>query len=208
MSRPSASRLFAQAANGLRQSTNQIASSSKRFASTSSASEPASSSYPFNPTALLLPSTVPPTSIPQSLLTPRKGWSIINHLNATAPKSQYHNLFSRRHPDRLKTGSVITVLQYTDATKKTVSPFSGVLMGIKKRGGVDTSFKLRNIVNKIGVEMSFKLNSPLIKEIKVVREAQGRSGQIKDLRRSKVNYLRERQGLMAGIASALKASKK
>ncbi|WVW80103.1 ribosomal protein L19 [Kwoniella bestiolae CBS 10118] len=206
MSRPTASRLFTQATNAIRQTASPIASSSKRFASTSPAA--GSSSYPFNPTALILPSTVPPSSVPPSLLNPRKGWSIITHLNATSPKSEYHNLFARRHPDRLRTGSVITVLQYTDATKKTVSPFSGVLMGIKKRGGVDTSFKLRNIVNKIGVEMSFKLNSPLIKEIKVVREAKGRSGQIKDLRRAKVNYLRERQGVMTSIASALKGSKK
>ncbi|WRT65662.1 ribosomal protein L19 [Kwoniella shivajii] len=202
MSRTTISRVFAQATNAFRQGTSSSASGSRGFASSSSAS----SSYPFNPSALISSSTVP-SPPPPNLLSPRKGWSLITHLNSQAPKSQYIELFSRRHPDRLKAGSVITVIQYTDPTKKSVSPFSGVLMGIK-RGGVDTSFRLRNVVNKIGVEMSFKLNSPLIKEIKIVKKAQGRTGGVRDLRRAKVNYLRESQGLMAGIASALKASKK
>nr|XP_018264674.1 ribosomal protein L19 [Kwoniella dejecticola CBS 10117]OBR86832.1 ribosomal protein L19 [Kwoniella dejecticola CBS 10117] len=186
-----------------------IASSSRGYASasTSTSSAPASSSYPFNPSAIIRSSPAP-SPAPANLLNPRKGWSLINHLNASSPKSQYAEMFARRSAERLRTGSVVTVLQYTDATKKTVSPFSGVLMGTKKRGGVDTSFKLRNIVNKIGVEMSFKINSPLIKEIKVIKRAEGKVGAIRDLRRAKVNYLRERQGVMTSIASALKAAKK
>ncbi|WWC87835.1 ribosomal protein L19 [Kwoniella dendrophila CBS 6074] len=204
MSRPTASRLFQQAVNTVRQ---PIASSSRGYASSSSATA-SSSSYPFNPSAIISSPIVDPSNIPANLLNPRKGWSIINHIHSNRPKNQYTDLFSRRHPDRLKTGSVLTVLQYTDSTKKTISPFSGVLMGIKKRGGVDTSFKLRNIVNKLGVEMSFKINSPLIKEIKIIKSAKDKQGQIKDLRRSKVNYLRNSQSLMTNIASALKASKR
>ncbi|OCF34732.1 ribosomal protein L19 [Kwoniella heveanensis BCC8398] len=205
MSRHTASGLFGQAAQLLKPAASSSSSCPTRgFASSSLAS----SSYPFNPSAITRPSSAPSSPPPKSLLAPRRGWSIITHLNATAPKSQYADLFSRRHPDRIKTGSVITVQQYTDATRKSVSPFSGVLMGIKKRGGVDTSFRLRNIVNKIGVEMSFKINSPLIKEIKVVKRAEGRTGAVRDLRRAKVNYLRERPSLMTSIAGAIKASKR
>ncbi len=79
-------------------------------------------------------------------------------------------------------------------------------MGMRRRG-VDTSFRLRNIVNKVGVEMSFKVCSPMIKEIKVVRRAEGSKGPVKDLRRAKVNYLRERPQMLAAIASALKQRK-
>ncbi|KAK8861524.1 ribosomal protein L19 [Kwoniella newhampshirensis] len=205
MSRPAVPRLVAQAVNAVRPSpsTGTGTSPPRRFASSSASS---SSSYPFNPSALALPSTAssPP---PPNLISPRRGWSLITHLNKSAPQSPHLPLFGRRNKDRLRTGSVITVLTYTDPTKKSVSPFSGVLMGIK-RGGVDTSFRLRNIVNKIGVEMSFKVNSPMIKEIKVVKRAQGRVGGVKDLRRAKVNYLRERPSMMTGIASAIKASKK
>jgi len=79
-------------------------------------------------------------------------------------------------------------------------------MGMRRRG-VDTSFRLRNIVNKVGVEMSFKVCSPMIKEIRVVRRAEGGSGPVKDLRRAKVNYLRDRPQMLAAIASALKQKK-
>lgn len=83
-------------------------------------------------------------------------------------------------------------------------------MGIRRRG-VDSSFVLRNIINKVGVESSFKIYSPMIKEIKVVKRAETvvgsekRSGGLKDLRRAKVGYLREKAGLMERIAGALKA---
>ncbi|OXL04953.1 ribosomal protein L19, partial [Cryptococcus neoformans Gb118] len=143
---------------------------------------------------------------PPALLHPKNGWSLITHLNNAAPPSPWAHLFARRSKDRLPAGSVLTVLTYTDAAKKSVSPFSGVLMGTKRRG-VDTSFRLRNIVNKAGVEMTFKLNSPMIKEIRVVKRAERAKGQLKDLKRAKVNYLRERPAVMAAIARALKTAK-
>ncbi|AFR99066.1 large subunit ribosomal protein L19 [Cryptococcus neoformans var. grubii H99] len=170
----------------------------------SSAPAPASS-YPFNPSAIPRPSTTP-LPPPPALLHPKNGWSLITHLNNAAPPSPWAHLFARRSKDRLPAGSVLTVLTYTDAAKKSVSPFSGVLMGTKRRG-VDTSFRLRNIVNKAGVEMTFKLNSPMIKEIRVVKRAERAKGQLKDLKRAKVNYLRDRPAVMAAIARALKTAK-
>ncbi|ADV25357.1 ribosomal protein L19 [Cryptococcus gattii Ru294] len=163
------------------------------------------SSYPYNPSAIPRPSTtaLPP---PPALVHPRNGWSLITHLNNAASHSPWAHLFARRSRDRLPAGSVLTVITYTDPAKKSISPFSGVLMGTKRRG-VDTSFRLRNIVNKAGVEMTFKLNSPMIKDIKVVKRAEKAKGQLKDLKRAKVNYLRERPAVMAAIARALKTAK-
>ena len=78
-------------------------------------------------------------------------------------------------------------------------------MGIRRRG-VDTSFTLRNIINRLGVETSFKIYSPMIKEVKIVKRAEGGKGSgVKDLKRAKVNYLRDRAGLMERIAGALTA---
>lgn len=77
-------------------------------------------------------------------------------------------------------------------------------MGIRRRG-VDTSFRLRNVISKTGIEVDFKLMSPLIREVKVVRMADGKSG-LKNLGRAKVNYLRDRPGAMSQIASALKTA--
>lgn len=120
------------------------------------------------------------------------------------PNGLLKTLFARRSRERLRTGSVVSVISYLKPDKTGgVSPFSGVLMKVRRRG-VDTSFTLRNIVAKTGVEMSFKVCSPMIKEIKIVRKAEGRSGPIKDLRRARANYLRDRPDMMATIASALK----
>jgi large subunit ribosomal protein L19 len=120
-------------------------------------------------------------------------------------KGLLKTLFARRSPQRLRTGSVVSVQTYTNASKTSAAPFAGVLMRVRRRG-VDTAFTLRNVVQKTGVEMNFKVCSPMFKEIKVVRRAQGRKNGVPDLRRARVNYLRERPGLMNQIALALKQS--
>ncbi|WVQ83612.1 hypothetical protein IAT38_005753 [Cryptococcus sp. DSM 104549] len=204
MSRQQTPRLFSQALSALRGSPS-TSSSARSFASSASSS----SSYPFNPSAIVRPATTP-SPPPPNLLHPKRGWSLITHLNASAPVSPYAPLFARRSPDRLATGSIVTVFTYTDATRTTTAPFSGILMGVRRgsSGAVDTAFRLRNIVARTGVEMTFKLSSPMIKEIRVLQRAgEGGKGGIKDLRRAKVNYLRERPAVMAGIAKALKAAK-
>lgn len=114
-------------------------------------------------------------------------------------------LFARRDPQRLRTGSVLSVTTWTGPEKKGSTLFSGVLMAVRRRG-VDTSFTLRNVVQQTGAEMTFKVCSPMLKEIKIIRRAEGRKKDtIRDLRRARVNYLRERPDIMHQIASALKA---
>ncbi|KAL7419727.1 hypothetical protein Q5752_005643 [Cryptotrichosporon argae] len=171
--------------------------------------EAAASTYPFSKTALVLPSTLTPDS-PASLHRPRAGASLLSHLNASAlsssPNARFAPLFARRSPSRLATGSVLTVLTSSSPTAAGIAPFSGVLTRVRRRG-VDTAFTLRNIVHKTGVELGFKLHSPLLRDIRVVRRAQGRKGGIKDLRRARVDYLRDRPAVMAQIAGALKAAR-
>lgn len=89
--------------------------------------------------------------------------------------------------------------------KSATSSFSGVLMGMK-RGGVCQSFRLRNIVNKVGVEVQYKLFSPLIKEIKIVKRAERspRRGGIRAFRRAQAYYIRERPELLRNLAGAIK----
>lgn len=171
----------------------------------------ATSPYPFSSTAHI-PSPTRQTlaAPPASALTPRKGTAVIDHINSTLrktydPSSTLTNLFSRRHPERIRPGSIITVTSYTTPARTATSSFSGVLMGMRRRG-VDTSFTLRNVINRLGVETSFKIYSPMIKEVKIVKRAEGGKGSgVKDLKRAKVNYLRDRAGLMEKIAGALKA---
>jgi large subunit ribosomal protein L19 len=125
-------------------------------------------------------------------------------LQSYDPEHLRKTLFSRRNPRRLKAGSVVSVSSYTDGTKTQSTVFSGVLLGIGRKG-VDTSFTLRNIVNRTGVEMKFKVHSPLIKRIEVIKEANKKG--LKDLKRAKVYYLRDKPGIMNQIATAVKQTK-
>lgn len=106
---------------------------------------------------------------------------------------------------RLKPGSVLSVASYTDPTRTSSTIFSGVLLGIARKG-LDTSFTLRNIVNRTGLEMKYKVYSPMIKKIEVIKSADGKSG-LKLMKRAKVNYLRDRPGVMNQIATAVKQGK-
>ncbi|KAJ9109025.1 hypothetical protein QFC21_000351 [Naganishia friedmannii] len=153
------------------------------------------------------------TTIPRHLKTPRNGKAVVDFVNENLlqnydPDRLRRTLFSRRHPNRLKPGSVVSVVSYNSPAKTHTSTFSGVLMGIRRRG-VDTAFTLRNIVNKTGVEMSFKICSPMVKDIQVVKAVKkGKNvGALRDPGRAKVNYLRDRPQLMTQIAAAVKQSK-
>lgn len=133
-----------------------------------------SSPYPFS-TAVhfpTLPSPSPPI-LPTSLLR-----TLNHHLASFHPHSTtLLPLFSRRSPDRLLPGSVITVSSYSsppspENPSPSITTFSGVLIAIRRRhAGLDSSFRLRSIVGRTGVEISFKLLSPLVKEVKVVQRA-------------------------------------
>lgn len=98
----------------------------------------------------------------------------------------------------------MSVVSYTSPARTTTSVFSGVLMGVRRRG-IDTAFRLRNVIAKVGMEVDFKVLSPLIKEIRVVKRADGKSG-LRNLGRAKAGYLRDRPGAMSQIASALKTA--
>lgn len=153
--------------------------------------------------------TSPRTQPPEGVLHPKRGQALINHINtdlvrAYDPALQLKRTFSRRHPLRAKPGAIVSVTSWSTAAKTGTSTFSGILLGVQ-RASVDTSFKLRNVVGRVGIEQSFKVCSPLIKEIKVMKNADGeRKGGLRDLRRAKVNYLRDRPELLNQIAGAIK----
>ena len=66
---------------------------------------------------------------------------------------------------------------------------------IRKRGkGPGATFTVRRISNQIGVERTFLLYSPLVEDINVVRKGK--------VRRSRLNYIRERTGRSAKIKEA------
>ena len=154
--------------------------------------------YPFSNVAIL-PSE-PTTPVEPSL---RKGKGIMAYINKTLPTPEKQalisTLFSRRHPHRLLPGSVLTVKLAHAPTS-----FSGVLLSIRRRGP-DTSFVLRNVVQRTGVEMQFFVNSPHLKEIKVIQRAGGGGGKEgRRMRRAKLFYLRDSPDKMSEISAGVR----
>lgn len=144
--------------------------------------------YPFSKTALIPPA--PPVPPPKLL---RQGKGLMQYLQTSLPTPEkqvmLRKLFSRHSYTRLYPGSILTVtLDYAPTT------FTGVLLSIRRRGP-DTSFVVRNIIQRTGVEMQFFVNSPHLKDIKVVQKPpKGR------MRRAKLFYLRDSPEKMSMIA--------
>jgi large subunit ribosomal protein L19 len=154
--------------------------------------------YPFSNVAILPPN--PKTPVTPSL---RKGNGIMEHIRKTLPNPEKQalisTLFSRRHPKRLLPGSVLTVTLAHAPTS-----FSGVLLSINRRGP-DTSFVLRNVVHRTGVEMQFFVNSPHLKDIKVIQRAGGGGGKEgRRMRRAKLYYLRDSPDKMSEISAGVR----
>jgi len=154
--------------------------------SRTAASEAAAGTYPFSKTALVLPPTQPTEAL-------RKGKGLMQHLNKNLftpeKKQMIETLFSRRSPSCLRPGSVVSILQEQAPTS-----FTGVLIDIRRRGP-DTSIRVRNILQRTGVEMQFFVNSPHLKQIKVLRTPpKGR------MRRAKLYYLRDSSDKMSMLA--------
>ncbi|KAH7916739.1 hypothetical protein BJ138DRAFT_995064 [Hygrophoropsis aurantiaca] len=147
----------------------------------------------------------PPPSIPSAQLDAlRRGKGLMYHLQQSLPHPEKQKwlatLFSRRHPERLLPGSVLTVtLEHAPTT------FSGVLLSIRRRGP-DTSFVLRNVIQRTGVEMQFFVNSPHVKDIKIVQRAGGGGGKEgRRQRRAKLFFLRDSPDKMSAISAGVNA---
>ncbi len=131
------------------------------------------------------------------------------YLQHTLPSTEKQKiigtLFSRSHPDRVRPGSVLTV-NLTHAP----TSFSGVLIAVRRRGP-DTSFVLRNVVQRTGVEMQFFVNSPHVKEIVVVSRAGGGGGgggnrkkKCTGLKKAKLFYLRDSPERMTSVSAGVR----
>jgi len=163
-------------------------------------------SYPYSQVAIIPPP--PPDSPPPAL---RQGKGLMAYLQHTLPSTEKQKLictlFSRSHPDRVRPGSVLTV-NLTHAP----TSFSGVLISVRRRGP-DTSFVLRNVVQRTGVEMQFFVNSPHVKDIVVVPRAGGggswsgpadRKKKNKGLKKAKLFYLRDSPERMTAVSAGVR----
>lgn len=74
--------------------------------------------------------------------------------------------------------------------KERLQAFEGVVLR-RKGSGINETFTVRKVSNGVGVERIFPLHSPIISDVRVVREGR--------VRRAKLYYLRELSGKAARI---------
>ena len=165
--------------------------------------------YPYSQVAIIPP---PPAGSPPPALLQGKG--LMAYLQHTLPSTEKQKLigtlFSKSHPDRVRPGSVLSLTLAHAPTS-----FSGVLISVRRRGP-DTSFVLRNVVQRTGVEMQFFVNSPHVKDIVVVSRAGGGGGNSgnggaadrkkkrKGLKKAKLFYLRDSPERMTAASAGVR----
>ncbi|MEK6557956.1 MAG: 50S ribosomal protein L19 [Candidatus Margulisiibacteriota bacterium] len=89
--------------------------------------------------------------------------------------------------------SVKVSFKVVEGKKERIQPFEGVVTRIQN-GGVQRNFTVRKIVGGVGVEKTFLAHSPLLTELKVLREGK--------VRRAKLFYLRDTLGSKASKIKA------
>ncbi|KAH9824676.1 translation protein SH3-like domain-containing protein [Melampsora americana] len=160
-------------------------------------------SYPFSDSVSITEEKIPKE--------PRIGLMqmIQKKLIFTSSNQEFQTLFKKNHPNSIRPLSILQVESYTNLNKTNTNLFTGVLMGIK-RNGIETSFRLRCLIERVGIEIKFNLFSSMIKNIKVVK----RSGEIDHQkrgkmlipkpRRSKLYYLRDQPKKLPDIQKIIK----
>jgi len=83
-------------------------------------------------------------------------------------------------------------IKIKEGARERIQVFEGFVLK-KQGGGVSETFTVRRIASGVGVEKTFPINSPKIDKIEVAKHG--------DVRRAKLNYMRQRTGKAARIKS-------
>lgn len=88
--------------------------------------------------------------------------------------------------------TVKVYVKVKEGNKERIQLFEGYVLK-RQNGGISETFTVRKLSSGIGVEKTFPLHSPSIDKIEVTKKG--------DIRRAKLNYMRERTGKAAKIKS-------
>ncbi len=88
--------------------------------------------------------------------------------------------------------TVKVYIKIKEGNRERVQMFEGFVLK-KQNGGISETFTVRRIASGVGVEKTFPIHSPRIEKIEVAKKG--------DVRRAKLNYMRERTGKAARIKS-------
>ena len=101
--------------------------------------------------------------------------------------------YKRDDLPELKVGDTVKVyIKIKEGNRERLQMFEGFVLKMQN-GGLSRTFTVRKISSGIGVEKTFPIHSPMIDHIDVVRHG--------DVRRAKLNYMRQRTGKAAKIRS-------
>jgi len=101
--------------------------------------------------------------------------------------------YSRDDIPQFNVGDTVKVhIKIKEGNRERVQIFEGFVLK-KQNGGISQTFTVRRIASGVGVEKTFPINSPKIDKVEVVKRG--------DVRRAKLNYMRERTGKAARIKS-------
>ena len=93
-------------------------------------------------------------------------------------------------PDLASGDTVKVSARVVEGGKERIQVFEGTVMRLRG-GGIARSITVRKIASGVGVERTFKVNSPRIEKIEVVRHGQ--------VRRAQLYFLRDRVGKAATL---------
>ena len=111
-------------------------------------------------------------------------------------KEEYQEVRTK-YPN-FKAGDTVNVhVRIREGEKERIQQFQGVVIQRKNSGNSET-FTVRKVSNGVGVERIFPILSPNIDKIELVRQGK--------VRRSRIYYLRGRQGKAARIKERMKHS--
>ncbi|MBR0596860.1 50S ribosomal protein L19 [Sinanaerobacter chloroacetimidivorans] len=101
--------------------------------------------------------------------------------------------YVREDIPQFSVGDTVKVhIKIKEGNRERIQIFEGFVLK-RQNGGLGETFTVRRIASGVGVEKTFPIHSPRIDKIEVVRKG--------DVRRAKLNYMRERTGKAAKIKS-------
>ena len=101
--------------------------------------------------------------------------------------------YVREDIPQFSVGDTVKVhIKIKEGNRERIQIFEGFVLK-RQNGGLGETFTVRRIASGVGVEKTFPLHSPRIDKIELVRKG--------DVRRAKLNYMRQRTGKAAKIKS-------
>lgn len=99
--------------------------------------------------------------------------------------------YTKKDIPAFNVGDTVKVhIKIKEGSRERIQVFEGFVLK-RQNGGISETFTVRRIASGVGVEKTFPLHSPLVEKIEVVRRG--------DVRRAKLNYMRQRTGKSAKI---------